>query len=242
MLRLLGWHTTVGHLGLRMLLLHLNWIGHTLAGGVVLGVFPATAAVFAIARGDIAKAADGGRLRSEFTRHWRREFVGANVLGYLFTAGWVLLWLDRRLLATFDVGAAGPALSVLLGALTVLWFVMTASVGVFAAHFAEGPLRVLRRTAVFLLARPIQAVINAVAVGVICCVYYLVPGLVPVFGVVAPAYLAFAYLWSTGILPPVPGSDAVAGRAEGTAAGGTAASASARVPASARSEREYEPA
>src|SRR5690606_9588575 len=50
MQRLLELHQRAGRLGLRLLYLQLLWLGWTLRGGVLLGIFPATAAVHAVLR------------------------------------------------------------------------------------------------------------------------------------------------------------------------------------------------
>ncbi|NEE00891.1 YesL family protein [Phytoactinopolyspora halotolerans] len=211
--RLLGWHIGLGETGLRLFQLHLLWLGWTLVGGVVLGVFPATAAVYAVLRKDLMRGGDDGggqggaraapraRLRTEFRAAWRREFRAANCLGYTFVAIWSLLLFDRHLLTTVDLGALGPLLAGLLWLLTVFVFGMTACVGTLSAHFSESVPALVRRSAVFVLARPVYAAVNAVVVAVVLCVYYLIPGLVPVFGLVVPAYFSFVYIFSTGILP-----------------------------------------
>lgn len=208
--RLLGWHTRAGDLGLRLLRLHLLWIGWTLRGGVVLGIFPATAAVCAVVRRDLLRGEDDpdrAPLRHELGAFWRQELVGANVLGYAVTALWAVLLVDRHLLGVVDLGAVGPVLAGLLWVLTAFAFVATAALPALQAHFAEGPGALLRRAAVLVLARPKQALLNALVVGVVLCGYYVVPGLVPVFGVALPAYLSFSCLWSSGLLGaprPVP--------------------------------------
>ena len=205
--RVLGWHTWVGETGLRLFLLHVYWIGHTLLGGVVLGIFPATAAVHAVIRRDLMAAREGGSgdprgsLREEFHRAWKQEFRQANTLGYTFVVMWALLLLDRRVLDSVDLGVGAPVLAGLLWLLTGFVFCMTAHVGALSAHFSEGVFALVRRSAVFVLARPLQAGLNAVIVAVVLCVYYVVPGLVPVFGLVVPTYLSFVYIWSTSVLP-----------------------------------------
>jgi len=202
--RLVGWHTRAGELGVRLLVLHLLWIAWALRGGIVLGVFPATAAVLDVVRRDAMRGADDpGRdtVRREVAAAWRRELVPANVLGWTVTGAWALLLLDRRVLGAVDLGAAGPVVAGLLTVLTVVAFVVTAALPTLASHFAEGPLRLVRRALVLVVARPGHALANAVVVGVVLCAYYVVPGLVPVFGVVLPASLSFATMWGSGLLP-----------------------------------------
>lgn len=201
--RLLGWHTRAGELGLRLLGLHLLWIVGTLRGGVVLGLFPATAAVFAVVRRDVRRGDDdGGRppLRQEFGAFWRQELVAANTAGYAVVAVWAVLLVDRRLLGLVDLGAAAPVLAGLLWVVTAFAFVATAALPALQAHFAGGTMSLLRRSAVLVVARPKQALLNALAVGVVLCGYYVVPGLVPVFGVALVALVSTTTLWGSGLL------------------------------------------
>ncbi|GEK19588.1 YesL family protein [Cellulomonas xylanilytica] len=201
--RLLGWHTKAGDLGLRLLQLHLLWLWWTLRGAVVLGVFPATAAVLAVVRRDAMRGDDDRdrlALRQEFGAFWRQELRPANGVGWTVTAVWAVLLLDRHLLAVVDLGLAGPVLAGLLWVVTAFAFVMTAALPALSAHFAEGPGALLRRGAALVVARPRQALLNAAVVGVVLCTYYVVPGLVPVFGVALPASVSFWYLWGSGLL------------------------------------------
>ena len=219
--RLLGWHTKAGDLGLRLLQLHLLWIWWTLRGAVVLGVFPATAAVLAVVRRDAMRGDDGSDrapLRQEFGAFWRQELGAANVVGYAVTVVWVVLLLDRHVLAVVDLGPAGPVLAGVLWVVTAFAFVMTVSLPALSAHFADRPGALLRRAAVLVVARPRQALLNALVVGIVLCTYYVVPGLIPVFGVAMPAYLSFSYLWGSGLLgAPAAGTVAAEPVAAGTA-------------------------
>ncbi len=179
----------------------------TLRGGVVLGAFPATAAVYAVVRRDVLHAARHGdheagrpRLRQEFGAFWRQELVAANTVGYGVAAIWAVLLVDRRLLELVDLGAAGPVVAGLLWVVTAFTFVLTAALPALQAHFAEGALPLLRRSAVLVVARPKQALLNALAVGVVLCGYYVVPGLVPVFGVALVAFVSTTALWGSGLM------------------------------------------
>lgn len=209
--RVLGWHTRLGDAGFRLAHLQLLWIVHTLMGGVVLGAYPATAAVFAILRRDHMEADDlqGGRHRPslwrEFHDVWRSELVGSNVIGLVLTAGWAVVAFDHRLLRAAGAGAVdmavAPALQWGLWILTLVLLVVSASVFVLRAHFAEGPGRVLRRSVVLAIARPVLALVCAGILAATLGLYYVLPGLAVVFGVVAPAFAVMAYVWQTGVLP-----------------------------------------
>ncbi|WP_129336138.1 YesL family protein [Cellulomonas endophytica] len=210
--RLLGLHTRVGEVGLRLLALHLLWVAGTLAGGVVLGAFPAGAAVLAVVRRDVLDAAAAERpgaadpaartsLVAEFRAAWRASFGPANRLGWTVTALWAVLLLDRRLVATVDLGGLGPALAGLLWVLTLVAAVATLAVPALAAHFDEGVRATLRRAVLLVLGRPLVALGHAAVVGVVLAAYGLVPGLVAVVGLALPALLSFTTLWRSGVLP-----------------------------------------
>ena len=203
----LDWYQRLGRLGLRLLCLHLLWLAWTLRGGVLLGVFPATAALygvlredtrFGIAHPDEQPALTG--LRTRFGELWRREFAAANRLGALLVLCWAILVLDRRVTEGLDLGGFGPFMA---GGLTVagVWLgVITVLVWPLQAHFDEGAGALMRRAVILTAARPGTAALAGVGAGVLLCAYYLVPGLVPVFGLAAPAAIATAVLWRSGVL------------------------------------------
>ncbi|MBZ2197420.1 YesL family protein [Occultella gossypii] len=203
MLRLLGWHTRVGEIGVRLFALNALWLLYTLRGGVVAGVFPATAAVHAVLRRDLMRPDDPHRepLRVEFGAAWRAELGSANVIGYVLTTAWVLLLVEHHVLTSGGAQGLAAGVAALLWFAAALLFVLCASVWMLAVHFDEGPLATLRRAALLALARPLTALGAAVVLAVVLCLYYVVPGLVPVFGVAGPAMLTSAQLWRSGVLP-----------------------------------------
>ncbi|MFI2363368.1 YesL family protein [Promicromonospora sp. NPDC019610] len=200
--RLVTLHTHVGTLGWRLLKLHLLWLLHTLRGGVLLGVFPATAAVHEVLRRDLMSddIAERRGLWKEFDVAWRANLRGANLLGYALTLLWAVLLAERQLLAGAGTGLAGAAGSLLWFA-TAFLAAACAQVWPLAAHYDEAPVVHLRRAATLVLARPLIALTSASALGAVLAVYYLVPGLVPVLGVAAPALATSYCLRRSGILP-----------------------------------------
>ncbi len=216
--RVVGWHTWIGDTGFRLAQLHLLWIAHMVLGGIVLGVFPATAAVFAVLRRDRMEADgwEGGRHRSsvwrEFHHEWRSSLLSANVMGIVLTAGWAVVVYDHRLLRAVDM-AAGPVLHGLLWFFTLALLVVTATVFVLHAHFADGPARILRRSAVLTVARPVLALVCAGILAATLGLYYVLPGLAMVFGAVAPAFAISSFVWQTGVLPRPPAALAEGGPA-----------------------------
>ena len=214
--RLLDWHQRLGRLGLRLLYLQLLWLGWTLRGAVLLGVFPATAAVHAVLRehereGGVDDELPSWRtVRASFGAHRRRELWPANRLGLVLVLTWSVLLFSRTVVERIDLGAAGPLLA---GAHTVLGIVLglaTILVWPLQAHFDEGATALLRRALVLVIGRPATALLTGAGAGLVLCAYYLLPGLVPVFGIVAPAAIATACLWRTHVLAAAPMAPAAA--------------------------------
>lgn len=203
----LDWYQRLGGLGLRLLCLHLLWLAWTLRGGVLLGVFPATAALHGVLREDARSAlarpgeAPAPRgLRAGFGELWHREFAAANRLGALLVLCWAVLVFDRRVVERLDLGALGPLLA---GGVTVagVWLgIVTVLVWPLQSHFDEGAGALLRRALILTAGRPGTAALAGAGVGALLCAYYLLPGLVPVFGLAAPAAVATAALWRSGVL------------------------------------------
>jgi Predicted integral membrane protein len=80
---------------LRLAVAHLLWIGGTLLGGVVLGIFPATAAMHEVLGG---QGSGGNRddrgIAAAFWYAYRRYFWRSQLLGYALLLSGVVLWGD----------------------------------------------------------------------------------------------------------------------------------------------------
>jgi len=206
---LVGWHVGIGELGLRLFLLHLLMVLGILAGGIVLGLAPALAAVHTELRGDerrrrIEAQGEIGEepppLWRSFWTSWRAEFVRANLLGGVLAIGWALLLVDRTVLAQTG-GAATPWVSGVLVVLTVVLALVTAVVWPLAAHFSDPLPRILVMAPVLLVRRPVITLGTVGVLAVTVMVWQAVPGLAPVFGVLLPCWAVTALCWRTGSLP-----------------------------------------
>ncbi|MDR8409251.1 DUF624 domain-containing protein [Nonomuraea sp. 3-1Str] len=166
-------------------LLNLLWIAFTLAGGVVLGLGPATVAAYTLAR----RHARGESFQAipEFWSVYRREFVRGS-----------LLVLPVAVLAVLMVGnylylsALGPSMGTLRIA-TFVALIALAGVGAYVgplyAHF-DLPLRAYWPKAVQLaLLRPASSVLLLLALSAIAYATSAAPILAPVISFGAWIYL-----------------------------------------------------
>ncbi|QGH34171.1 DUF624 domain-containing protein [Gracilibacillus salitolerans] len=73
--------------------LNLLWIGFTLSGLILLGLFPSTAATFAVVRKWVSGNTDIPLFKT-FWKAFRESIVQANILGYIAVAAGYILYLD----------------------------------------------------------------------------------------------------------------------------------------------------
>ena len=82
----LEWITKVAYL-------NLLWLLFTILGAVLLGLFPATAATFAVVRKWITGYTDAPLFKT-FWKEWKSSLVQANILGYIIALVGYVLYLD----------------------------------------------------------------------------------------------------------------------------------------------------
>lgn len=212
--QLVRWNLSLGELALRLFLLHLLWVLGTLAGGVVLGVSPATAALCTVLREDqLEQAAENagehrpsrGGLWSHYWAVWRTEFWRAQRLGGALLLGWLVLALDRWVLTGTQLSTTtGPLASGLVVVLTVVLVLLSAVVWPLAAHFSDPLPRLLRMGLVLLVRKPSITFSLALVLAGTIWLAQSVPGLMPVFGLALPAWVVTALLWRSGAMPLSP--------------------------------------
>lgn len=181
-------HTACGWVA-RLAWLNLLWLAATLGGAVVVGFFPATAAVFAVLRRWMTDP--DSREESTAAAFWRLarpEVLRANALGYGAAAVVALLALDLWLARTHGGPLAGPlfAASVAATALVAATLVQLP----FVYVHLEAPALALVRTAWwYALSRPVDTLVILAAWVAASYAMGRYPGLTVFFGTTAVAAL-----------------------------------------------------
>lgn len=70
---------------LKIALLNMLWIGTTLLGGIIFGIFPATVALYAVVRQLLLKKKEMGEIYQLFWTYYKTEFRKSNSLGLVIT-------------------------------------------------------------------------------------------------------------------------------------------------------------
>ncbi|WP_176330403.1 YesL family protein [Oceanobacillus rekensis] len=79
----------------RLLILNFLWVGFTLVGFGILGIFPATHALFAVLRKFLMKKRSV-KMTKDFIYYYRKDFCKSNALGYVIVLIAAILWIDFR--------------------------------------------------------------------------------------------------------------------------------------------------
>jgi len=138
----------------RLALLNLLWIGLTLAGGVIFGLFPATGAVYVVMRRWFVhpETRDQSSIRA-MTAAWREGFWRVNALGWALTVVGALLayglWLSIG-----NPGLAGSVAFYGIVIVATMFCAMLIHLPFVAAHLEAGGIRLIRAAWMLALAQP----------------------------------------------------------------------------------------
>ncbi|MFB7251371.1 YesL family protein [Microbacterium sp. NPDC056234] len=154
---------------------NLLWCVFTLAGGIVLGVAPASVASAELTRRRLR--GDGFAAARSFAEVWRREFWRANVaLGPSLA---VTALLGASTIGQYEAGALGTPLGILTSAALALAFAVTAVAVPLYAHY-DLPLRGYVLTSFRWVLRNLpHAVLLLLAAVVVVTASLILPGIIP---------------------------------------------------------------
>ncbi|PTM59988.1 YesL family protein [Desmospora activa] len=165
---------------MRLAYLHILWLLFTLLGGVILGVAPATAGMFAVLRQWFLGREDVPVFRT-YWQSYRREFWGANLLGWLLFVVAAVLFVDLWVFRLVD-GWVGLALSLFF--LSLLFLLAITVLYAFPAfvHYRMGILQYVRCALGLGMSHLPLTLLMFVSIFLIGCLYVYLPGLIPAFG------------------------------------------------------------
>jgi uncharacterized membrane protein YesL len=135
----------------RFALLNLLWIGFTVLGLGLFGLFPATAALFSISRKWVQGNEEIALIKS-FSSYFKNALVKANLVGWLTSGIGAVLYINYRLIS--QSGTDVPLLVTVSYIIIVMFFLlMVVSVLPISTHFTGGPVELFKKTALFVLGR-----------------------------------------------------------------------------------------
>jgi len=180
----------------RIALLNVLWIIFTLLGAVILGLFPATAATFTIARKWVSGETDIPVVRT-FWECYKKDFVQSNLLGYILSVIAYVLYLDFVFLTV----SPSKAVYFLTIPFIIIAFIFTlAALYVFPVfvYYDMKLFQVLRTAFVIMVLHPLQTFTMLIGCLGVIVILWTFQGLVIFFGpavlavvIMMPAYKTF---------------------------------------------------
>ncbi|EGL81480.1 protein of unknown function DUF624 [Caldalkalibacillus thermarum TA2.A1] len=168
---------------MRLAYLNILWIVFTLLGGIILGIAPATTAMFTITR----KWVRGEyyiSLFSAFIDAYKKEFKNANLLFLILLSTGMILTIDLWFFKTMD-GGVNPLLYYLTIFLLINYSIMTLYVFPVFVHYDLKLLQYFKHAWIIGIASPVQTALMGVCLVVMCLAIMLKPVIFP-FMSVAP--------------------------------------------------------
>ncbi|WP_338777326.1 DUF624 domain-containing protein [Metabacillus sp. FJAT-52054] len=171
--------------GVKLAWLNVLWIMYTLAGLVVLGIFPATAAahhtIRTLIKGEDQKA---GKV---FREYYRREWKNTNKLGYLFFSIGAILYIDYSFFRSF------PSIYALLASylcfiLLAVWLFGFITVFSLYVHYDMKSFGYVKNSIYLLLGYPATFFLLAAGLLLIAVILFYIPGLLPFFAISGPIF------------------------------------------------------
>ncbi|SDZ31250.1 Uncharacterized membrane protein YesL [Evansella caseinilytica] len=176
--RVLEWITKLAYL-------NILWLVFTLLGIVVLGLFPSTAATFAVVRKWIMKETDVPVFKT-FWSAYKKEFFRSNLLGYVLVFVGAVLVIDLL----FFNQSSSPVfhvLSIPVMAFSFLFLLMLFYVFPVFVHYEMNMLQILKNSFFMVLLNPLPTAVMLAGTLGIGFILFKLQGLLPIFGMSALA-------------------------------------------------------
>ncbi|MCZ0704283.1 putative membrane protein YesL [Natronobacillus azotifigens] len=175
----------------RFAYLNLLWLAFSLVGFVIFGLFPATAALFAVVRKWLIGDPDVSVFKT-FFETYKKDFIKANGLGYLLLpVGYILLFNFQY------IGEANGIEHTILSIGWVMSALLFITVAVFLfpvyVHYELPFFRNFKVALLLALSSPLTIASLILSVLLAYTLFYLVPGLIPVF---LTSVFGWLFMWN----------------------------------------------
>lgn len=158
------------------------WILFTLAGIVVFGIMPAAAALFTVIRKWIMKETDIP-IFQVFFASYKKDFIKANIIGYIMTIIGFLLYLDFKFII-FIGGTVQYILSIPLFIIAVFYLITLLYLFPVYVHFDDLKLFQYIKNTLYIGTLNIHITfVMIIALLVLCTLLLSIPGLLPFFSI-----------------------------------------------------------
>ncbi len=171
---------------MRLMYVNVLWIVFTFLGLIVLGFFPATAAMFAVVRKWVMK--QDIHVFQTFWKVYKSEFLKSNGVGLILIALGSFLYFNIKIIEAISI----PIFKILYipnVILILIFFLTLFYIFPVLVHFHVGVKGVFKNAVILMTINPIATLIMAVFTGIFFFITFKFPGLIPFFSGSIPAFL-----------------------------------------------------
>jgi uncharacterized membrane protein YesL len=184
MIRATNWYIRIGNWGFRLLILNILWIVFSAMGLFILGLFPATTALFGVIRKEIITAdTQNVPTIKSFWEIYKTEFLRSNLLGYIYTIFGVLLFFDLRVLHHLNSSVLNYFFIIVTYIIILFYSLTFFYLFPILVHFQLRILDYIKYSVILMFARPMQALILIVSLFTSYYLFLFLPGLIPLMGI-----------------------------------------------------------
>lgn len=160
--------------------LNLLWLGFTLFGGVIFGIFPSTIAMFTVARRS-NRGEEGFSVFKLFLQTYRKEFLPINGLGWSLVAIGLVWFFDLHFFRGFD-GMFYSVMNYLMVVIGVIYIVLLIYIFPVYVHYELKLYQYIKQTVMVAFLSPANLFLMIVGTLGIYYFYISFPAFIPLFG------------------------------------------------------------
>lgn len=176
-----SWYIRIGEWAFNLFLLNILWLLFSLLGLFVLGIFPATVALFAVMR-KLIMSTENVSILKLFWITFKVEFFKANIIGYIFFIVGILLYIDLRVLQQLDTNFFNLLMTIITYIIGLIYLLTLLHVFPVFVHFNLKTREYIKYAFILSIGRPLQSLLMIIVLGIVIVLLIQVPGLIPVFG------------------------------------------------------------
>ena len=195
-----SWYIRAGEWALNLFLLNVLWILFSALGLFAFGIFPATAAMFAVIR-KLNMAKEDVHVFKLFWKTYKVEFMKSNLIGYIFLMVGFLLYVDLRVLQQLDSSLLNLILTVATFILVFLYLLTLLYVFPVFVHLNLKTVEYIKYAFILAIGKPKQSLLILLALAISMFLLIQVPGLIPVFGISIFSFILMKI--SSSSFPPI---------------------------------------
>lgn len=162
--------------------INILWLAFTFIGFIAFGIFPATAAMYAVYQDWFRKDVQEVQITKVFIKTYKQEFFKANGIGYITLLIGYILYLDFQLLANIQ----GFMLYIMQAGLVILgtiYFIMILYIFPVYVYFDLKFFRYFKNALLIGFFSPLPTILMVVALVLFAFLFNYIPGLLPSIGI-----------------------------------------------------------